>query len=146
MPKFAAIDVGSNASRLLVVESDAPEGVRVLFQDRRPVRMGHSVFVTGKLDAGAIAECVEAMRAFAAKIEELGVEQHRAVVTASARDADNSKELLDRVNAVGVHLEAIDGTEEARLVKLAVEKRLPLRDKRALLVDLGGGSLELSEV
>ena len=146
MPKFAAIDVGSNASRLIVVESTSPDDVRVLFQDRRPVRMGHSVFVTGKLDAGAISECVEAMRVFAQKIEELEVDQYRAVVTASARDADNSKELLDRVNAVGVHLEAIDGTEEARLVKLAVEKRLPLRDKRALLVDLGGGSLELSEV
>jgi exopolyphosphatase/guanosine-5'-triphosphate,3'-diphosphate pyrophosphatase len=146
MPKFAAIDVGSNASRLIVVEATSTDDVRVLFQDRRPVRMGHSVFVTGKLDAGAIAECVEAMRVFGQKIEELEVDQYRAVVTASARDADNSKDLLDRVNAVGVHLEAIDGTEEARLVKLAVEKRLPLRDKRALLVDLGGGSLELSEV
>jgi len=146
MTKFAAIDVGSNASRLIVAEATSPDDVRVLFQDRRPVRMGHGVFVTGKLDAGSIDECVEAMRAFSQKLEELEVEQYRAVVTASARDADNAQELLSRVNAVGVHLEAIDGTEEARLVKLAVEKRLPIRDKRALLVDLGGGSLELSEV
>ena len=50
------------------------------------------------------------------KIEELEVDQYRAVVTASARDADNSKELLDRVNAVGVHLEAIDGTEDKDVV------------------------------
>ena len=146
MPKFAAIDVGSNASRLVVAEATTADDLRILHQDRRPVRMGHSVFVTGKLDPGSIDECVEAMRAFAAKIEELEVDHYRAVVTASARDADNSADLLTRVNAIGVHLEAIDGTEEARLVKLAVEKRLPLRDKRALLVDLGGGSLELSEV
>lgn len=146
MAKFAAIDVGSNASRLIVVEASSPEDVRVLFQDRRPVRMGHGVFVTGKLDPAAIDACVEAMRGFAAKMEALDVDHHRAVVTASARDADNAKDLLARVNDVGVHLEAIDGTEEARLVKLAVERRLPLRDKRALLVDLGGGSLELSEV
>ncbi len=146
MPKFAAIDVGSNASRLVVAEATSPDDVRILHQDRRPVRMGHSVFVTGKLDAGSIDECVEAMRAFSQKIEELEVDQYRAVVTASARDADNASDLITRVNGVGVHLEAIDGTEEARLVKLAVEKKLPLRDQRALLVDLGGGSLELSEV
>jgi exopolyphosphatase/guanosine-5'-triphosphate,3'-diphosphate pyrophosphatase len=146
MPKFAAINVGSNASRLVVAEASSPDDVKILFQDRRPVRMGHGVFVTGRLDGAAIDECVEAMRAFGQKIEELEVDQYRAVVTASARDADNAQDLLARVNAVGVHLEAIDGTEEARLVKLAVEKRIPLRDKRALLVDLGGGSLELSEV
>jgi exopolyphosphatase/guanosine-5'-triphosphate,3'-diphosphate pyrophosphatase len=146
MPKFAAIDVGSNASRLVVAEATTPDDVRILHQDRRPVRMGHRVFVTGKLDPGAIDECVEAMRGFAQKLEELEVEHYRAVVTASARDADNAQELLSRVQSAGIQLEAIDGTEEARLVKLAVERKLPLRDRRALLVDLGGGSLELSEV
>ena len=144
--RFAAIDVGSNASRLVIAEAVGAGEPKVLLQERKPVRMGHSVFLTGKLDAGAINECVEAMRGFAKLIAEHKVDVVRAVVTASARDADNSEELLTRVHATGIQLEAIDGTEEARLVKLAVERALPIHDKRALLVDLGGGSLELSEV
>ena len=146
MPRFASIDVGSNASRLRVVEADGPEELREIHDARIPVRMGHGVFVTGRLDPDAIDACVDAMRQFARTIEELGVDHYRAVVTASARDAENAAELISRVHAAGIELSAIDGTEEARLVKLAVEKRMPLADKRALLVDLGGGSLELSEV
>ena len=144
--RFAAIDVGSNASRLVIAEAALAGELKILLQERKPVRMGHSVFLTGKLDPAAISECVEVMRGFAKQIAEYKVDVVRAVVTASARDADNSEELLTKVHATGIQLEAIDGTEEARLVKIAVERALPIHDKRALLVDLGGGSLELSEV
>lgn len=146
MPRFASIDVGSNATRLLIVEAESPTQLKVLEQRRAPVRMGHSVFVTGRLDPGSIDECVAAMKTYAALMDELDVESYRAVVTASARDAENADALLSAVGAAGIELEAIDGTEEARLVKLAVEEKVRLDDKRALLVDLGGGSLELSEV
>ncbi|MDW8245554.1 MAG: Ppx/GppA phosphatase family protein [Sandaracinaceae bacterium] len=146
MPRMAAIDVGSNASRLLIAEPAGEDDFRVLYHDRIPVRLGHQVFITGKLAPSAIEACVEAMRAFKLKMEEHGVEHHRAVVTASARDAENADELIDRVRDLGIALEAIDGSEEARLVKLAISRRIPLEGKRALLVDLGGGSLELSEV
>ncbi|UJR83064.1 Ppx/GppA phosphatase family protein [Sandaracinus amylolyticus] len=146
MPKFASIDVGSNASRLLIVQADGPGRFTTVLQSRMPVRLGHSVFVTGKLDPESVEELVRAMRAFKTTMENEGVEAYRAVVTASARDAENSEDMLHRVADAGIELEAIDGTEEARLVKLAVEQRVPLGDKRALLCDLGGGSLELSEV
>lgn len=146
MPTFASIDVGSNASRLLIVEADAPGRAAIVHQLRAPVRLGHSVFLTGRLDPAALDELVLAMRTFRGVMEQHQVVSYRAVVTASARDAENADELLQRVSATGVELEAIDGTEEARLVKLAVELRVPLAEKRALLCDLGGGSLELSEV
>jgi exopolyphosphatase/guanosine-5'-triphosphate,3'-diphosphate pyrophosphatase len=146
MPRFAAIDVGSNASRLLVVESEGPNLVTPIAELRVPVRMGTSVFLTGRLDEGAIRDCVKAMKVFAAKMKELAVVEYRAVVTASARDAENSSELLTKVRDAGVDLETIDGMEEARIVKLAVQQKMALADKRALLCDLGGGSLELSEV
>lgn len=146
VPRFASIDVGSNASRLLVVEADAADRIVELASIRRPVRMGHSVFLTGKLDLKAIEECVRVLKEFKKKLAELDVSEVRAVVTASARDAENAAVLLERAHDAGVELEAIDGAEEARLVKVAVEKRIPLADKRALLCDLGGGSLELSEV
>lgn len=146
MPRFAAIDVGSNASRLLVVDVPKPGVTTVVHEQREPVRMGKGVFVTGRLDEGSIKHCVRAMKSFATKMKQLGVVAYRAVVTASARDAENAADLLDKVRAAGVELETIDGTEEARLVKLAVQQKLPLGSVRALLCDLGGGSLELSEV
>jgi exopolyphosphatase/guanosine-5'-triphosphate,3'-diphosphate pyrophosphatase len=146
MARFAAIDVGSNASRLLIVDADKPGSITALAQLRAPVRLGHSVFLTGRLDPDAIDQAVASMHAFRAAMKQHGVEGHRAVVTASARDAENAAELLGRAAETGIDLEPIDGTEEARLMKRAVEHRVPLAGKRALLCDLGGGSLELSEV
>ncbi len=146
MPRFAAIDVGSNASRLLVIDAVKPGAYTVIAEHREPVRMGKGVFVTGRLDEGSIKHCVRAMKDFAAKMKSLDVASYRAVVTASARDAENAADLLQKVREAGIELETIDGTEEARLVKLAVQQKIPLGDVRALLCDLGGGSLELSEV
>lgn len=147
MPIFASIDVGSNASRLLVVEADDPTSVRKVMSIRRPVRLGHGVFLTGQLDPLMVDQCVAALVEFKREIATLDLVGLRAVVTASARDAVNSDTLLERAEIeAGVPLEAITGTEEARLVKLAVESTLTLGGYRSLLVDLGGGSLELSEV
>lgn len=146
MPKFASIDVGSNASRLLIVSAEGPGRFTTVHQVRAPVRLGHSVFLTGRLDPESVEELVQVMRSFRELIDRHDVTKYRAVVTASARDAENAEEMLVQVADAGIDLEAIDGAEEARLVKLAVEQRVPLSDKRALLCDLGGGSLELTEV
>lgn len=146
MPRFAAIDVGSNASRLLIVQAKEPDRIRPFRSIRIPVRLGHNVFQTGELDPATIDESVEAMRTFAAAMEDARVDDYRAVVTASARSAKNGHELIDRVRReAGITLDTIDGTEEARLVGLAVRESMPL-EGHALLMDLGGGSLELSEI
>jgi exopolyphosphatase/guanosine-5'-triphosphate,3'-diphosphate pyrophosphatase len=147
MPCFASIDVGSNASRLLIVEAEEAGDVRKVDSFRHPVRMGHRVFLTGRLDPEAIDACVAALKEFKAELGAREIAGMRAVVTASARDAVNSDALIERAEQeAGIRLEAIGGTEEARLVKLAVESKLTLGGYRSLLVDLGGGSLELSEV
>lgn len=147
MPSFASIDLGSNASRLLVVDADDAENVRKQVSLRRPVRLGHRVFLTGRLDPAKIDQCIEALREFKQELDTRDLAAVRAVVTASARDAVNSEELIQRAaKEAGIQLEAISGTEEARLVKLAVQSRVRLGGYRSLLVDLGGGSLELSEV
>ena len=147
MPAFASIDVGSNANRLLVVQAGTADDVRKVASLRRPVRLGHSVFLTGRLDPRMIDGCIAALTEFKAALATHDISGLRAVVTASARDAVNSDELLERAaDEAGIVLEPISGTEEARLVKLAVDSRLRLGGYRSLLVDLGGGSLELSEV
>lgn len=144
--RFAAIDVGSNASRLHIVEAAEPGRIRPFRAIRVPVRLGHSVFQTGALDPETIDASVEAMRRFSAAMEEARVERYRAVVTASARSAANADELIARVrDEAGVRLDVVDGAEEARLVALSVGTKVPLAG-RCLLADLGGGSLELSEM
>jgi exopolyphosphatase / guanosine-5'-triphosphate,3'-diphosphate pyrophosphatase len=160
LPRFAAIDVGSNASRLRIVsvkevgakrsEKVDPErpypGWKTLVSERVPVRLGHSVFQTGALDAAMMDLEVETMRHFAGLMEDHEVDAYRAVVTASTRGATNGEELLERVlKEAGIRLESIDGLEEARLVALAVSTKIELVG-HTLLMDLGGGSLELSEL
>ena len=147
MPAFATIDLGSNANRLLIVEAEKAGELRKVVSIRRPVRLGHRVFLTGRLDPEQIEGCIEALKIFKKELDSRELAATRAVVTASARDAVNSGELIERAEAeAGIRLEAISGTEEARLVKLAVDSRMTLGGYRSLLVDLGGGSLELSEV
>lgn len=146
LPRFAAIDVGSNASRLLIVQAKEPNRIRPFRTIRVPVRMGHSVFQTGRLDLEVINKEVEAMRMFAAAMEDARVEDYRAVVTASARGASNADVLLERVREeTGIKLDSVDGLEEARLVGMAVRRAMPVNG-RAMLMDLGGGSLELTDV
>jgi exopolyphosphatase / guanosine-5'-triphosphate,3'-diphosphate pyrophosphatase len=159
LPRFAAIDVGSNASRLRIVSvkevSKGPEkvdpeqpypGWKTLVSERVPVRLGHSVFQTGALDPAMMDLEVETLRHFAGLMEDHEVDRYRAVVTASTRDATNGEELLERAQKeAGIRLESIDGLEEARLVALAVSTKIDLVG-HSLLMDLGGGSLEISEL
>ena len=99
MPRFAAIDVGSNASRLVIVDARDPLKIEPFRNARVPVRLGHSVFQSGRLDPESIDRCVGAMREFAQAMDEAEVDAYRANVTASARSASNADVLLDRVPA-----------------------------------------------
>lgn len=145
--RVAAIDVGSNAIRFVVSEFVAPGTWTELDKQRVPVRLGHDVFLTGRLDPEAMRAAVEAMSFFRRSIDTLGVPRYRAVATSAVRESRNGGELADRIRREsGIHLETITGSEEARLVWIAVRHRVDLGDERWMTVDLGGGSLEVSEV
>jgi exopolyphosphatase / guanosine-5'-triphosphate,3'-diphosphate pyrophosphatase len=145
VPRFAAIDVGSNALRLRVVEADAPTEVRELSSERSAVRLGREVFLQGRLAPNAVSQASEALRRFREILDLHRVERYRAVATSAVREAENGSILVERARReAGIELDVIEGIEEARLVRLAIVSRLDLREKRALLLDLGGGSLELS--
>jgi exopolyphosphatase / guanosine-5'-triphosphate,3'-diphosphate pyrophosphatase len=154
MARIAAIDIGSNAIRLRVVEVDAPtlgpEGPRFtafrdVLVDRAPVRLGHDVFTKGRIEAGVIGAACEALRRFRAAIDGAKVDRYRAVATSAAREAANGDVFIERAEReAGVHVEVIEGMEEARLVQLAVRERVHLNGRSALLVDIGGGSTELT--
>ena len=159
MPRFAALDLGSNALRLRIVEAHAPalgrEQLELLpeasasFREvtslRAPVRLGSEVFVTGRLAASSIGQACAALREFRAAMDAAKVDAYRATATSAVREASNGATLVERARReAGIELEVIEGVEEARLIQLAVVRRLGLSDKRVLLVDVGGGSTELT--
>lgn len=153
--RVAAIDAGSNAIRFVAAdfERDAASAgdPSIVARLRSPVRLGHRVFTHGSLDERTMDEAVAAFRDFRAELDRLGLgvdpRRHRAVATSATREADNRDEFLDRVQReTGIVLEPIDGREEARLVHLAASRRVDFSQGRWLLVDLGGGSVEVSLV
>lgn len=145
MPRFAAIDVGSNAIRLRVVEADSPSQIRELHAERASVRLGREVFLQGKLAPHVLSQACESLKRFREILDLHKVERYRAVATSAVREAENGSILVERARREsGIELDVIEGMEEARLVRLAIVGRLELRERRALLLDLGGGSLEIS--
>ena len=112
---------------------------------RAPVRLGSEVFVTGRLAAASIGQACAALREFRQAMDAAKVDAYRATATSAVREASNGATLVERARReAGIELEVIEGIEEARLIQLAVVRRLGLEDRRALLVDVGGGSTELT--
>jgi exopolyphosphatase/guanosine-5'-triphosphate,3'-diphosphate pyrophosphatase len=145
--RVAGIDIGSNAIRFIASEFLQPSHYIVLEQVRTPVRLGHDVFLTGRLTEAAMAAGVEALVAYSQRMKALGIERVRAVATSAVRDADNGAEFVARVKqASGISIEVITGAEEVRLVHLAVRSQMDLGDRKWILADLGGGSVEVSLV
>ncbi len=145
--RVACVDMGSNAIRFLAAEFSNETEYVPQASERRPVRLGHSVFLSGVLDAGAMDAAVEALTDFKRQMDELDVQHYRAVATSAVREAKNGDEFVKRIeNEAGLKLEVISGSEEARLVHTAVATRIPLGSRKWLLVDLGGGSVEVSLV
>lgn len=143
--RAAAVDVGSNAVRLLVAEFSSPQNYTVIRADRSAIRLGHGVFVSGHLSTRVMTDAVGVMAEYASHMRELGVTRHRAVATSAVRESSNGKGFLARVRrASGLELEVISGSEEARLVCRAVASRLDLGRGVWMMADLGGGSVEVS--
>lgn len=147
MKTIAAIDIGSNAMRLVVGRVDKSARIEVLAARRAAVRLGADVFRTGSISSTRIEQAVAAFIEFEAVIRANQVTLVRAVATSALRDARNSSVLLDRIfRATGIAVEVISGDEEARLIFLAVSRATPLGRGSSLLLDIGGGSVELSLV
>ena len=157
MAKLAAIDLGSNALRLRIVEAQVPAATvdgrpeAITFQDvhslRVPVRLGNEVFLTGRLASSGIGQACDALREFRRALDSAKVEAYRAVATAAVREATNGHMLVERARReADIELEVVEGVEEARLIQIAVGKRLPLQNARCVLFDVGGGSTEFTLV
>ena len=144
MPTFAAVDIGSNSVRLKIAKV-AHGRLQTLHEDREVTRLGGSVFANGALDPEAMALTIQVLKRFHRAVQDHAADRIRVVATAALRDARNSRAFLDWVrSATGWRAEVITGLEEGRLIHLGILSNARISRQRALLIDLGGGSCELT--
>ena len=137
----AAIDCGTNSTRLLVVDEAGATLERLM----RITRLGQGVDATGRLAAEAVERTVAVLRQYREVLDRHGVERIRVAATSAARDAANRDEFFDAAEAViGVRPELLGGDEEARLSFLGATAELDPADGPFLVVDIGGGSTEFA--
>lgn len=142
--RLAAIDVGSNSIRLLVAEYDAQTGIKVIDEVKDQPRLASGLAESHRLDEFAMARAIQTLGRMREVAERRGVRRLAAVATSAVREAANGKEFVDRVKReVGIPLRIIDPAMEAALSWRSVAHHFPLGAGRALVADIGGGSLEL---
>ena len=144
MPTFAAVDIGSNSVRLKISRLASHHLVEI-HEDREVTRLGESVFSSGFLSPEAIALTVKVLRRFHRAAQKAGADTVRVVATSALRDARNSRAFLEWVrSATGWRVEIISGVEEARLIHLGLTSTMRVNSSSVLMIDLGGGSCELT--
>ena len=143
---FAALDLGTNNCRLLVA-ARTRDGFRVVDAFSRIVRLGEGLSQTGRLQPAAMDRALAALKICADRIQRRGSPRLRAIATQACRSAENGAEFLDRVaQETGLRLRIIPPREEARLSVAGCLNLLDRETEAALVLDVGGGSTELSWV
>src|ERR1700756_4041238 len=144
MPVFAAVDIGSNSVRLSIAELRRGRLI-ALHQDREVTRLGEGVFRDGSLDPQAMARSLKVLRRFHRTVQSYAVERTRVVATSALRDSVNGRIFAEWVrSATGWNLDVISGLEEGRLIHLGLLASLRMHPSKMMLIDLGGGSCELT--
>jgi exopolyphosphatase/guanosine-5'-triphosphate,3'-diphosphate pyrophosphatase len=144
MPTFAAVDIGSNSVRLKIARLLRGR-LRAVHEDREVTRLGEGVFQSSFLTPESMAETVRVLRRFHRATQQLVADHVRVVATSAMRDARNSQAFLEWVrSATGWRVEIISGLEEGRLIHLGLVSTLRVDSTPALMIDLGGGSCELT--
>ena len=147
--KYGAVDIGSNAIRLLVATVVEQEGKDTLFKKtslvRVPIRLGADVFLEGKISESNAKRMIDAMIAFKLLMKTHGIKRYRACATSAMREASNGREIAERVEREsGLAINIIDGNDEAAIIASTDLKSLIQDDKAFLYVDVGGGSSEFT--
>ena len=144
-PVVAFIDIGTNSIRLLIVRLDLAHSYTILTQLKETVRLGEGAFADQYLQPEAIERAVLVCRQFAALARSSGAHEVIAVATAATREAENQDDFIAQLHRdAELDIRVISGLEEARLIYLGVASGVHLGDQRALFIDIGGGSTELT--
>jgi len=142
--RIAAIDVGSNSIHMVVAQIEPDGRFHVLDRAKERVRLGHRSLTSGKLSDEAMDAGLKTLAAYKTLADRHGAERIKAVATSAVREAANGGEFIRRVrDEIGLRVKVIPGREEARLIYLGVAHAIDLTTEPTLLVDAGGGSVEL---
>ncbi len=147
--KLAAIDIGSNAIRILISNVFEVEGSQPIFMKsemvRVPIRLGEDSFTVGEISPKNIKRIIKAMKAFKLIMKINGVKHYMACATSALRESNNSEEILKKVKKkTGIKIEVIDGNREAQIISNTTIMDSIGQNKNYLYVDVGGGSTEFS--
>lgn len=144
MKLFAAIDIGTNSIRLEVVRVEEDHSLTTLSQQKETVRLGEGEFQTSRMTPAAIERGALVCAKFADVARGFGAQEIIAFATSAVREAENQNDFIERAReTAGIDVRVISGREEARLIYLGVSSGANLGDRRAMFMDIGGGSLEL---
>jgi exopolyphosphatase/guanosine-5'-triphosphate,3'-diphosphate pyrophosphatase len=147
--KYAAIDIGSNAMRLLIVNIVEQEGKEPQFNKsslvRVPIRLGQDAFTVGEISEENIGRMCDAMTAFNLLMKVHKVQAYKAFATSAMREAYNGKEVVELIkDKADINIEIIDGKREAAIIASTDLHHLLKTDETYLFVDVGGGSTEFT--
>ena len=147
--KYAAIDIGSNAMRLLISNVVEQEGKETQFNKneliRVPIRLGQDAFTVGEINEENIDRMVDAMKAFKLLMKVYKVEKYKACATSAMREAYNGNEVVEIIkNKADINIEIIDGKKEAAIIASSDLHQFIKTEETYLYVDVGGGSSEFS--
>ncbi|MGB2342326.1 MAG: exopolyphosphatase [Flavobacteriaceae bacterium] len=147
--KLAAIDIGSNAIRILISNVFEVEGSQPIFMKsemvRVPIRLGEDSFTVGEISSKNIKRIIKAMKAFKLIMKINGVKNYMACATSALRESNNSEEIVKKVKKkTGIKIEVIDGKREAQIISNTTILDSIAQKKNFLYVDVGGGSTEFS--
>jgi exopolyphosphatase/guanosine-5'-triphosphate,3'-diphosphate pyrophosphatase len=142
--RIAAIDMGSNSFHMVIVETRAG-GFHLIEREKEMVRLGERTLSRGRLSAEAMRRGLDTLREYKHLADAQRVDKLLAAATSAVREAQNGEEFLDQVGRqIGFWPNVLSGQEEARLIYLAALHSVHLEGRRALVVDIGGGSVELA--
>lgn len=145
--RLAAIDIGSNSIKLVVVDALSSDSFAVLAREKDTVRLAHHTLQEGHLAPAAIERAAATIKRFGEIAEANSAEHLIATATAAVREADNAAEFINEIwDRASVRVEILSGIEEARLIGLAAAQGCAPRGATILNIDIGGGSTELSVV
>src|SRR5215831_12496254 len=141
--KLAAIDIGSNSIHLAIVRATPGQHLEIMDREKEMVRLGAGTLTSHRLARETIDRAIVALRRYKQLAEANHVDRILTTATAAVRESRNSAEFIQRVRKeVGLDVHLLPGVEEARLIALAVSEVTDFGGRRALMVDIGGGSTE----
>lgn len=144
MAKLAVIDIGTNSIHMVLAEILPDASYKILDRYKDMTRLGNGAFTTRRLSDEAVVRGLDVLKTLTTLARNKGFDRIVAVATSAVREAQNGGDFVDLVaQQTGLTVRVISGTEEARLIFVGVKNSIPLPDGSTLVVDVGGGSVEL---